>query len=175
MQTIEQLSKDLDVSKITIYNKLKLLNDKLTNHISKENNITYIDKIGANIIKKSISPKKLKRDMTIKLKQEHEENQQEQQEEEIKESKLINLLQKQIEDLRQDKESQIADLKRDKEELIKQLSIKDEQIKESSRLQENTQILLRQSQERLYLLEQKEVSVHPEQEEKKSWFKKIFS
>jgi predicted RNase H-like nuclease (RuvC/YqgF family) len=141
MVTIEQLAKSLEVSKVTIYNKLNSLNSKLKDHIKKENGVTFIDSEGVIIIKNSISPKKLAREETIKKNQEQEQE----ENKDVFQLKLIESLEKQVEDL-----------KKDKEELNKQLNTKDIQIESLTKLNENSQVLLGQAQQKVLFLESNE-------------------
>lgn len=125
MNTIEQLASELKISKMTIYNKIKLMDDKLKGHILKENNVTLIDEVGSELIKNSISPKKFKRDETVKRKQEE-------QIEGNKDSFQFKLI----------------------ETLEDQLKKKDKQIESLLRINENNQVLLREINTKLSVLEQ---------------------
>lgn len=130
--TIAEVAQKLGVSKVTIYNKLKVLKDKIKNNLTEIENIKYIDNQGFNLIKESLNLKE-------KL------NQKELKNVDINiiisfKDETINLLKLQIDDLKT------------------QLNEKDNQIKTLNRLMENNQILLKDSQKTVLLLEDKKKS-----------------
>ena len=52
LYTVSEISELIGLSRVTLYKKLKCL--EMSTHISKKQNVTYIDEIGLNLIKNSL-------------------------------------------------------------------------------------------------------------------------
>jgi len=52
LYTVSEISELIGLSRVTLYKKLKLI--EMSTHISKKQNVTYIDEIGLNLIKESL-------------------------------------------------------------------------------------------------------------------------
>lgn len=144
---ISEIVDIIGVSKATVYNKIGSLQDLLRNHINIRKGVKYVDYEGFSIIKDSIGFSKvqytdLKEDPTkepetidisiVSNKIETLENN----------DKLIESLETQLEYLK----SVIA-------EKDKQLEVRDTQIIGMTKLVENSQVLLRQQQDKILFLE----------------------
>ncbi|EKD94429.1 MAG: hypothetical protein ACD_26C00055G0001 [uncultured bacterium] len=178
--TITEASKLLKISRVTIYKKIEKLSD-LHNHIVVKNNNKYIDKKGLEIIKKSLNETQHCKEFTPELDNKCKEFTPNTSETPIDKDFVIdvnlftsmqttytNSLQEIINELKNDKDKQIEDLHR-------QLNVKDTQIQSltdalgtSQRLNENNQVLLQQSQQKILFLEEAN-SV------KKNWWEKMFT
>jgi len=128
--TIAEVSELIDLSKVSIYKKLKL--KELKGHIIKKKGITYIDEVGFNLIKF---------DLKVPLKEGLKDFK-----EEATNTTLNDEVATDIEDLNLNKE--LFKL------LKEQLKEKDIQIKELHRLLENGQVLLKEKPKDLKLLEE---------------------
>jgi hypothetical protein len=127
LYTVSEISDLIGLSKVSIYNKLKL--KELQEHISKNQGITYVDEVGFNLIKEGL---KLKEDDLNVL---NEEDQKEGSKADDERLLTINIeLIKTLNDQLKEKDIQI--------------SKKDIQISELHKLIENTQILLKQQQDK---------------------------
>ncbi|MBL4930672.1 hypothetical protein [Clostridium paridis] len=122
LYTIAEISELIGLSKVSLYKKLKL--KKVEPHIIKKQGITYVDEEGFNLIKESLKLKE-------RVKTELNDN-----------------------SINEDVNSEVSidtdtfNLKIDYISTLKeQLKEKDKQIDELHRLVENSQILLKQSQE----------------------------
>lgn len=178
--TITEVSKLLKISRVTIYKKIEKLTD-LQRHITVKNNNKYIDIEGIEIIKNSLDVNQRCKEFTPLVDEKNKvftpENIEIKLNEDIHadvnlftsvQTDYINNLQELLNDLKKDKEKQIEDLN-------KQINVKDLQIQSltdalgtSQRLNENNQILLQQSQQKILFLEQ--VS-----DRKKNWWRRIFT
>lgn len=126
MYTIAEIAEVLNVSKVTVYNKLKQLEDKVNLDLTVKEGVKYLNENGFNLIKESLKEKPILKketqiiDMSIVLGLKDEN---------------INLLKMQIDDLKS------------------QLHEKDKQLEVKDRLIENMQFLLKDSQKNILLLQ----------------------
>ena len=160
--SVKEVSKELKISRMTIYNKLETLKE-IKKHLKIKNNVKYIDKKGIELIGESIKKSntcKAFNDFDLQESTEPLYNNDSVDFTPLQ-NQFILSLQKNLEDLKTDKDKQI-------EYLQKEIHIKNKQIEDQNRMLENNQILLQQSQQKVLFLEQ----VHSE---KKSWWKKMFS
>lgn len=178
LYSVQEASKLLNTSRVTIYNKIEKLKE-LKPHIKVKNNAKYITVEGIELIRQSINDNQQSKVFT-NIEEEKEEDTQEN----INNNSVVNdftplqndliqVLKEQIQELKE----QITEIKEDKqkqiEHLQEQLQVKDKQIDVLTKLHENNQVLfplLSQVQQKVFLLEQEQ---HPEQEQKK-WWKKMF-
>lgn len=132
---VVDVAKMLDVSKVTIYEKMKLLKKELKPYIKLKGNVKYIDTQGIEIIRRS-----------LKDYQEEENNQ-----ENFTKSKLNTEhdIEGSIEN------AYIQHLKTEIEYYRNQLKAKDEQINTHMELIQNFQVLIKQEQTKYLLLEEK--------------------
>jgi predicted transcriptional regulator len=121
--SISDVSKQLNVSKVTIYKKISRLSD-LSGHVKKVNNGQCITAEGIEIIRKS-----------LEVNQNNKPSQ-----EEFKENKVNDVI---FGELTAYKEL-IESFKKQNENLQEQLKIKDNQISDLTRLLENMQVLSKQ-------------------------------
>lgn len=127
LYTVSEISDLIGLSKVSIYNKIKL--KELQEHISKNQGITYVDEVGFNLIKEGL---KFKEDDLNGL---NEKSQKEGSKADDERLLTINIqLIKTLNDQLKEKDIQI--------------SKKDIQISELHKLIENTQILLKQQQDK---------------------------
>ncbi|EKD94340.1 MAG: hypothetical protein ACD_26C00102G0001 [uncultured bacterium] len=162
--SISEASKQLKVSKVTIYKKLDKINE-LKEHVKQLKDGKCITQEGIGIIRKSLELNQLNKHLQVELKGDVENT----------DVRIDLIVYKQlIETL----EKQVNDLKGDKENLYHQLKIKDDQIScitdalgISQKLNENNQVLLNQAQQKVFLIES------TEQNEKfnKPWWKRFIN
>jgi tRNA-dihydrouridine synthase len=158
MFTIEQVAEKIGVSKITIYNKLNKINDKLKEHVYIKDNTTMLDNDAVKIIKDSINPNK------FKTKKEQIKGQD--AKEDIFLLKVIDQMQKHIDELRSDKEKLFRELEEQRE-------IYKKELEDQRKLHQNTQVLLQQAQQQALLIQnQQEKELR---KDKKGFWKKIFN
>lgn len=139
--TVAQVSELTNLSKVSIYNRLK--STKFKNYISKKQGITYINEDGLNLIKEDLifKPdqfKDIKKEIDKQLKQDTPRQVNTKIKEDLlKDNKdLINALLEQL----KEKDIQIK-------EKDKQIAEKDTQILGLQKLIENSQVLLREEQQ----------------------------
>lgn len=139
--TVSEISKLTGVSKVCIYNKLKLKEIEKFTH--KNKSITYVSEEGLNLIKESL---KLNEEATTSLNDKEIESNKHTDNKVFKED--LNLI-----------EEYINSLKDENEKLWVQIQEKDKQIQElqsiisqNNRLVENSQILLKNTQEKEQLM-----------------------
>jgi hypothetical protein len=159
---ISEIVDMIGVSKATVYNKIGSLKDILRNHINVRKGIKYIDSEGFSIIQDSIGFSKVQyTDLKeeFKIEQENINNSIVSNKIETLEnnSKLIESLETQLEYLK----SVIAEKDR-------QLETRDSQISGMTKLVENSQVLLRQQQDKIFLLESPQDK--PVKEKKSIWY-----
>ena len=167
LKTVAQISEELGFSKVTIYNKINSLKSDLKGCISKKKGITYINSKGLSIIRASlglnIDDDALINDDDIKAASIDNS-------EDLKQFKDIDYLIETIKKtLETSQENYINSLLSQIEHLQLELNKKDEQLNNTLRLLENSQILIRDNKEKILELESME------QKEKKSifnWFRK---
>ena len=129
---VVDVAKMLDVSKVTIYEKMKLLKKELKPYIKLKGNVKYVDTQGIEIIRKS-----------LKDYQEEENN-------------FTNTLLNTEHDIEGSIENPyIQHLKEEIEYYRNQLKAKDEQINTHMELIQNFQVLIKQEQTKYLLLEEK--------------------
>lgn len=166
LYTVAELSNMLGFSKVTIYNKVNSLKTDLKPHIKHKKGITYIDDKGVLIIKRDLGLKedentlndadKFKADDPVKY-------------EGLNQSKEFNILVKTLnEKVKTSQDDYIKSLLDQIELLKSELNKKDDQINNTLRLLENSQILIKDNKEKILMLEN-------EEEKKKFSFKNIFS
>lgn len=148
LYSILEVSKKLNISKVTVYKKINSVKG-LTEFITVKNNVKYINEEGFEFLKEltvnHVNSKGLK-GVNSEDKKNNVEG---------IEYKAFNYLQ----------EDYINTLKKQIEEKDRQLEEKDKIIKKQMELNENNQVLLRQEKERLMLLEANN---------NKSFWKRIF-
>jgi hypothetical protein len=154
--SISEASKLLKVSKVTIYKKLDKVNG-LKEHIKQLKEGKCISEEGFELLKKSIQLTPFTKPLQQEFKADNEN--------EVSERDLIVYKQ-----LITNLESQVNDLKDDRQKLYEQLGTKDKQIDSLTRLNENSQVLLKQHQEKILFLEDSQTK---EPEEKKSLWKRL--
>jgi hypothetical protein len=137
--SISEVSKRLKVSKVTIYKKIAKVNE-LRNHVKQLKEGKCITTEGIEILKQSLSVNQYVKPSQQELKP--EEGNQETATELIVYKRLTETLEKQVNELKEDKEN-----------LYGQLGIKDKQIESLARLNENAQVLLKQQQDKILLIE----------------------
>lgn len=137
LYTVSELSNLIGVSKVSIYNKLKLA--EFNKYILKNKGITYIDDAAVNLIKDSLNLKKsIESDLIYKDISTYE-----------------NELDQQNNDILNFKDEYIIALKNENQKLWDQLNEKDSQIQELINLNKNNQILLKQEHDKkIYFLEE---------------------
>lgn len=162
--TVAEISERLNVSKVTIYKKLKELKQELKPHIQTRNNVKYIGLEGFEIIKNAVSFKG-------GLNESEGEN-------------LEPLKEEGLNPFNQLKEIYINGLNEQINFLKKEIDIKNEQLQKKDELLKNFQVLLLHEQQDKKLLEDKinqfenlepEPEPPPEKSNLFSWFKGIFS
>lgn len=126
LYTVAELSELISLSKVSIYNKLKL--KELEPHIIKNKGITYVTEEGFNLIKESLNLK-------------------EPIESDLKEKEVtVDVAPEEIEDSVNLKEDYINYLKQENERLWNELSEKNNQLNNKDDLLENMQVLIKQEQ-----------------------------
>ena len=167
LYTVAELSEILSVSKVTIYNKIKSLKSDLKGCIKHKKGILHIDDKGLLIIRASLGLK-VDEDTLInddEFKAEGIDNN-----EDLKQFKDIETLIKMINKTVETGQENYINSLLDQIELLKsELHKKDEQLNNTLRLLENSQILIRENKEKILELESQE------QKERRSffnWFRK---
>ena len=167
LKTVAQISEELGFSKVTIYNKLNSLKGDLKGCIQQKKGITYINSKGLSIIKQSLG---LKVDEDTLINDDDIKAASIDNSEDLKQFKDIDYLIETIKKtLETSQENYINSLLSQIEHLQLELNKKDEQLNNTLRLLENSQILIRDNKEKILELESME------QKEKKSifnWFRK---
>ena len=167
LKTVAQISEELGFSKVTIYNKINSLKSDLKGCIQQKKGITYINDKGLLIIRASLG---LKVDEDTLINDDEFKAASTEDNEDIKQFKdidyLIETIKKTVET---SQENYINSLLSQIEHLQLELNKKDEQLNNTLRLLENSQILIRDNKEKILELESME------QKEKRSffnWFRK---
>ena len=167
LKTVAQISEELGFSKVTIYNKINSLKSDLKGCISKKKGITYINSKGLSIIRASLG---LNIDDDALINDDEFKATSTVDNEDLKQFKDIDYLIETIKKtLETSQENYINSLLSQIEHLQLELNKKDEQLNNTLRLLENSQILIRDNKEKILELESME------QKEKKSifnWFRK---
>lgn len=174
LMSVSELSDLIGLSKVSIYNKLKL--KELEPYVLKSKGVTYITDDGVNLIKQLFN---LNEDTLNPLNE--EDNRIGEETNETIENKEIEEIKGQLKELSID---YINSLKEENETLKNQLREKDKQIEELHKLVENNQVLLKYQHDKEIkqlqqsehfqeidekLMELKEKLIHKE-ETKKSFF-----
>ena len=177
LRSVAEVSDLTGLSKVSIYNKLKL--KEMEEFIVKNKGITYITDEGLNLIKSSLNLKESSLNLNQEIKTENEES--------LKtvENKGFEEFKEYFKELNK---SYLTSLKCEIESLKGQLIEKDKQINDLHKLIENSQVLLKEEQKKsenqLYLAEHfEEVDMKLQdirekmlnkKSEEKSFFRKIF-
>lgn len=151
LYTIAEVAEKLNISKVTVYNKLAVFKKDIKAHVKFKNKVKYIDTKGVELINQSIDTSKLNNKLKTTLTEEF--NQECIQPDN---NKHLNRLNEQyIIDLKE----QISDLKNESSEQKKffkeELNNKNTHISELTKLLENSQVLLKQNNDKVLLLEEK--------------------
>jgi hypothetical protein len=155
--SVSEISKQLNISKVTVYKKLDKISE-LKDHIKQLKDGKCVTEEGLEIIRQSLQLTPLTNPLPEELKEDTEKP----------DSSSDLIIYKQlIESL----ENQVNCLKEDKQKLYEQLDTKDKHIDSladalntAQRLNENSQILLRQQQDKILFLESP-----PTKERKSIW------
>jgi septal ring factor EnvC (AmiA/AmiB activator) len=131
--SVSEVSKQLNVSKVTIYKKINKVNG-LKKHVKHLKTGQCLTEEGFKILKNSLELTGGSKPLQESIPDNQHDTY----------SETVLIVYKQ---LIESMEKQISDLKDDRQKLYEQMSIKDEQISSLTRLNENTQILLRQEQQ----------------------------
>lgn len=137
LYSIAEISDKLGYSRVTIYNKVKVLKDDLKDYLKYLNGTTYIDEEGFLIIKNSFNLKEndINENENIDINND---------------SGALNALNN---ILKTGQEEYIDSLKDQIEFLKGELSKKDDQLNNTLRLLENSQVLIRENKEKILELE----------------------
>lgn len=162
LYTVAEISEELGFSKVTIYNKLNSLKSELKPYIRHKKGVIHIDDKGLLIIKESLGLNEVKTD----LKEDNTLNQSSiVKNKDLNQFKDIDILIETVKKtVESGQENYINSLLEQIELLKSELQKKDDQINNTLRLLENSQVLLKQEKEKVLMLE----SV--EQKEKRSIF-----
>ena len=162
LYTVAEISEMLGFSKVTIYNRVNSLKSDLKGCIKVKKGITYINDKGLLIIRASLG---LKVDEDTLINDDEFKAASTEDNEDIKQFKDIDYL---IETIKKTLETSqgnyINSLLSQIEHLQLELNKKDEQLNNTLRLLENSQVLIRDNKEKILELESQE------QKEKKSIF-----
>jgi transposase len=163
--SISEVSKQLNVSKVTIYKKINKINE-LKQHVKQLKDGICIAEEGIEVIKKSLQENQAMKHLQPELK--GEPTSEETTVELTVYKQLIEIMEKQV-----------LELKEDRQRLYEQLGIKDKQLESltdalstAQRLNENSQVLLRQEQEKNQLL--LEAAQAPQEAPKGGFFSRVF-
>lgn len=167
LYTVAELSDMLGFSKVTIYNKINSLKTDLKPYIKHKKGVTYIDDKGVLIIKRDLG---LNQDESTLNSNDDFKVEDPVNDEDLKGFKELNILVKTLKKEVKTGQDDYTNSLLDQIELLKsELNKKDDQINNTLRLLENSQILLRENKEKIVMLENKE------KEKKKFSFKGLFS
>ena len=167
LKTVAQISEELGFSKVTIYNKINSLKSDLKGCISKKKGITYINSKGLSIIRASLG---LNIDDDALINDDEFKATSTVDNEDLKQFKDIDYLIETIKKTLETSQENYINSLLDQIELLKsELDKKDEQLNNTLRLLENSQVLIKDSKEKILMLESQE------QKERRSffnWFRK---
>lgn len=167
LYTVAELSDMLGFSKVTIYNKINSLKTDLKPYIKHKKGVTYIDDKGVLIIKRDLG---LNQHESTLNSNDDFKVEDPVKDEDLKGFKELNILVKTLKKEVKTGQDDYTNSLLDQIELLKsELNKKDDQINNTLRLLENSQILLRENKEKIVMLENKE------KEKKKFSFKDLFS
>ena len=167
LYTVAELSDMLGFSKVTIYNKINSLKTDLKPYIKHKKGVTYIDDKGVLIIKRDLG---LNQHESTLNSNDDFKVEDPVKDEDLKGFKELNILVKTLKKEVKTGQDDYTNSLLDQIELLKsELNKKDDQINNTLRLLENSQILLRENKEKIVMLENKE------KEKKKFSFKGLFS
>lgn len=166
LYTVIEASKRLSISRQVIYKKIEKMTE-LKTHIKIKDNVKYIDETGLELIRKSILDNLPDNQTDAELSDNNDKN-----EYNVNNNDVLGAFTGLHEDFY---EGYIATLEDDKRKLFEEIQNKNKQIdaltnalNQSQKLNENNQVLLQQSQQKIFLLEQSNVK-------KSHWWKRIFS
>jgi hypothetical protein len=175
LYSIQEVAKQLKVTRMTVYKKIDSIKD-FSKYIKVQEGIKYVNELGVEVLRKSI--KKLQNDMGIndlinnevkgnindihiKVNKDTNGCIQDDRFEEMRRFTEFNKYTDLQEKFNEGLQRQILDLKNQLEVKDKQLEIKDRQIESltdalgtSQKLNENNQVLLRESQQKIKFLEE---------------------
>jgi hypothetical protein len=173
--TVYQVANMLDTSHTTIYKKLKNkeVYKQLSHCITKQGRHTYLSLEGIEILKKHIQPKEtVTNNLETEVKE--EDTQLGKTIDTVDLEMFINSLETSSKQLIESMAKQIEALKEDKLKLYEQLEMKDKQLETRdtqiigmTKLVENSQILLKQQQDKIFFLE----SGENQKETSKPWWR----
>jgi hypothetical protein len=154
LYTVAEVSDMLEFSKVTIYNKINSLKTDLKPYIKHRKGITYIDDKGVLIIKRDLGL--IEDENTLNSGNEFKaENPLGKSD--LKQFKEINILVETLEKtIKTGQANYINSLLGQIELLKSELNKKDEQINNTLRLLENSQVLIKDNKEKILMLESKE-------------------
>lgn len=166
LYTVTEISEMLGYSKVTIYNRINSLKKELKPYIKHKKNIIHIDDKGLLILKEDLGlidvKSTLNDDDTLN-------NENIDSNSNLEDFKDISFLIKTInETVKTGQENYINSLLNQIEILKSELDKKDDQLNNTLRLLENSQVLIKQDKEKILMLESKE------QKEKRGIFSNIF-
>lgn len=142
--TVKECLDILNISKATFYSRINLNKDSLNQYISMKNGKKYITSEGLEFIKcLNNIPDSVQTVHTVL---------------DDSDKRIMDLLKEQIDEL-----------KKDKERLFTEIDIKNRQIEDQNRMLENNQVIIQQSQQKIFFLESEE-----QKKIKMSWWKRIF-
>lgn len=167
LYTVAEISNMLGFSKATIYNKINSLETALKPCIKSKKGITHINEEGISIIKRDLG---LIEDETTLNSEDKFKEQGAGDNIGLKEFQEIRILVETLEKTIETGQKDYINSLLEQNELLKlELNKKDEQINNTLRLLENSQILMKDSKEKILMLENKD------EKEKKgflNWFRK---
>jgi len=161
--TIAEVSTKLNISKVTLYKKIKQLNNELKTFLTIKNGVKYLDDTGIEIIRNSMNNFN---QVNNNFNHEIQENPQSIANDEV----LAEL-----KELKKIKDELILQVKSENELLKNEIVQKNKQIEElnkalsqSQKINENNQVLMREQQQRALLLE------NEEQKESRGFWSRMF-
>lgn len=163
MFKIFEVADKLEVSKVTIYNKIKVLNKDIKPFIHKLKGVTYIDETGIEIIKANLDSKNTLNNFKTNSNSNNSDM--------SEDADIINRLNTFNESVTALNKDYISSLKDQISNLQKELDIKNNQLESKDKLIENFQVLMKDDKEKILLLEDQVVS----QSSKKNIFKRLFN
>ena len=172
--TIAEVSEKLNISKVTIYKKIKSLNHELKSFLTVKNGVKYLDDKGIEVIKNSIENfNQVNNNLNHELPETSQSIANDEVLTELKELKkskyeLVNQLKSEIESLKQDKHEYINLFKNQLETKDKQIEELNKALTQSQQLNENNQILLKQHQE------EKVLFLENESQKEQSFWRRLF-
>lgn len=162
LYTVAEASEILEVSKVTVYNKLNSLKNELKPYIKHKKSILHIDDKGLLIIKKSLGLTEV--ETTLKD-EDYVKSSGAVINDSINQFKDVDYLIETVKKTVESGQEKYIDSLLSQIDLLKsELQKKDDQINNTLRLMENSQVLLKQEKEKVLMLESED------QKEKRSFF-----